>query len=154
MFQGVANLPWNSGWDGVCESCGVRFEHTQFTVGSYSVSEDGYSQVGVGGAPPPAGPDSYVGHGDHRPAAERLEPRPPRRSVTVRPVNIPLRTFIDEGIVLAGIELTVVHHEFGDDGPKESRVMLTLDELEQVRAAIAGPLSPVAEQWGWGVDDT
>lgn len=153
MYDGIANLPWNSGWDGRCESCGHVFEVEFVTMGCYAINEEGYTVLGSSEHPPPPSGE-WAMTPDQRPASERLLDRGPRRSVSVRPANSRLVTFFDEAIVLTGVEITTTTAGFHDREPTQASVHLTLNELRQIVDALNGPLKIVTQQWGWSVDDT
>ena len=151
MFPGAANLPWNSGWDGSCESCGVTFAHRVVSYGTYQVNTDGYSQGSIG-EPGEAKP-GFMGKPDTRAAAERFLPGRPFREVRARPKNVRLVTFVDEAVVFATVEVTVEQADFGKE-PVAQTITLTVDELRAIMDGLEGPLAPITKQWGWRIDNT
>lgn len=76
-----------------------------------------------------------------------------RRTVTIRPCNEPYQTFIDEGIVLSGVEITVTDNQYGA-APRETRIFLSMGELVRLVEALGGDLSVLMEQYDWSHDWT
>jgi len=76
------------------------------------------------------------------------------RTTTVRPASRPYQTFIDEGFVLSGVEVTVVEREWGTDLPRTQTLFLSMAELTQLAGALQNSLRIYLEQFDWAHDWT
>lgn len=87
------------------------------------------------------------------------------RTATVRPASKPYRTFIDEGCVVSGVEVTVTESlGYGEwpperpgsvaGEPRTERVFLSMAEIVGLARALEGHLSPYREQLDWTHDWT
>jgi hypothetical protein len=76
-----------------------------------------------------------------------------KRYFRVRPSNKFIQTFIDEAIVLSGIEVTISEDEVG--GPSEGTTLfISMAELAQMMEALRKDLSVYFEQYDWSQDWT
>jgi hypothetical protein len=84
------------------------------------------------------------------------------RTTTVRPANKPYRTFLDEGFVLSGVELTVTDRQVTTGGPRcppdepvtTQTLFLSMAELMSLARALDDSLRLYLEQFDWAHDWT
>ena len=76
-----------------------------------------------------------------------------KRTLTVRPDEKFYRTFIDEGIVLSGIRLSVVDNQYGEE-PQTHELFVSMGELAQLAQALQDKLAIYWEQYDWSEDWT
>jgi hypothetical protein len=76
------------------------------------------------------------------------------RTTTVRPASRPYRTFIDEGFVLCGLEVTVAEREWRSNLPRTETLFLSMAELTQLADALQNSLKIYLDQLDWAHDWT
>ncbi len=155
MFPGVANVPWNGGWDGRCEACGFSYAFEVPGWGSHAQGQPANESSG--------GPSRESLVREIEPWSNRAEARltqvhhgrceRPTRRVLVQPTNKAIRTFIDEAMVITGIRIRVENRDYGEES-QVSEIELTMDELRSIAEALNRDHRVVLEQWGWSVDNT
>jgi hypothetical protein len=79
-----------------------------------------------------------------------------RRTTTFRPASKPYRTFIDEGFVLSGVEVTVTDEQFAPAGAqaRTETLFLSMAEVARLAEALQGRLRIYLEQLDWSHDWT
>jgi len=76
------------------------------------------------------------------------------RTTTIRPASGPYRTFVDEGFVLSGVEVTVSDREFGHEHERTKTLFLSMAEVVAVANALNGELRLWRDQFDWAHDWT
>jgi hypothetical protein len=123
LFYGEAQLPWNAGWDGVCESCGYSFEvaiEHKFNLNNNNPNID----------------NSNINSSNIK------------RRVIFKPCIIPHQTFVDSGTVLSGIEVSITENQFGRE-KKETYFYLSIDEVKALFDSLQGKFATSLEQKDW-----
>jgi hypothetical protein len=77
-----------------------------------------------------------------------------RRTTTVRPASKAYRTFVDEGVVLSGVEIEVAGREFGENQPRTEKLFLSMAEATRLADALKKSLRLYREQLDWSHDWT
>ena len=77
-----------------------------------------------------------------------------KRVVTMQPAESFHQTFIDEGMVFAGVRIRVEETGYSDESPRTSEVFLSMGELTSLLRALDGPAKALQSQMDWMCDWT
>jgi hypothetical protein len=142
--------PWAGSAEGVDAPACPRCDRPVRAAGAPRRSYMGYAQ-------PPwnAGWDGTCDACGHRFALVIDQPLHfhARRGVTVRPADRFLRVFIDEGLALCGVEITVTEQQHGSE-PAEQTVFLAMSDVAALAEALRGELAVWLQMYDWSEDWT
>jgi Double zinc ribbon len=143
LFYGEAQLPWNAGWDGICESCDYTFEvviEHQFNPNTNNPNTNSSNTNSSNTNNPNTNNSNTNNPNTNNPNI--------KRRVIFKPSIIAHQTFVDSGTVLSGIEISITENQFGKE-KKETYFYLSIDEVKALFDSLQGKFGTSLEQKDW-----